>query len=81
MVTLAVILALTGEFTKYKDNIDKEITQAAMALTDAIKFKRNMSLRIAIAIGCNGSDVDTGTIKRYFNILWDNMDIDLEGIL
>ena len=76
VVTLAVILALTGEFTKYKDNIDKEITQAAMALTDAIKLKRNMSLRIAIAIGCNGSDVDTGTIKRYFNILWDNMDID-----
>ena len=38
VVTLAVILALTGEFTKYKDNIDKEITQAAMALTDAIKL-------------------------------------------
>lgn len=37
VVTLAVILALTGEFTKYKDNIDKEITQAAMALTDANK--------------------------------------------
>ena len=75
VVSIITVLALIGDFNNHKSNINKELIQAGIAFTNALRHRYDIRREIASRLQCEDSDVDSGTLMRVFNTLLKQMDI------